>query len=397
MSQSDLTHNHPLDTDSCLASFVDALRAELAKSADPPPERQDLQGLIAQAESFDQVYRTRIYHLEQALDQALVCLEELRLQLRDQEALQAKLDNTEEIAFVQQQAIAQLKRQIEHQQDVLEAQRPEQPQVKTAGLEQISLPIGEQAIQLELYMLEPQEPPLQEPSPEPKFQSYLEKQIQELQTTLALRDERVLELEADLAHTYSRIEALEAQLETAQQQAKSASPPQWDKANLSLQPDFKIAQTKIEELETQLAKQTRLEAKLQQNCQELEAQRDRDQARMVTLEQQVNEMQEQILRQAKQSSEHETAIQHWKDRYTSSQKQITHLKGLLERFTPTHLADGESDRVRHSMLSDLLAALHRAIAPDSQDTGLPPAPPSQWQNRMELPDFLVNRRSSRMK
>ncbi|NJO51119.1 MAG: hypothetical protein HC840_18615 [Leptolyngbyaceae cyanobacterium RM2_2_4] len=67
---------------------------------------QDLLQSTAQSQSLEQQRVTRIYHLEQALDQALACLSDLRMQLQNQEILEAQLATTEEFAYVQQQAIA---------------------------------------------------------------------------------------------------------------------------------------------------------------------------------------------------------------------------------------------------------------------------------------------------
>ncbi|NJO75154.1 MAG: hypothetical protein HC833_16125 [Leptolyngbyaceae cyanobacterium RM1_406_9] len=67
------------------------------------PTDQDLLSKLAQSQSLEQQRVTRIYHLEQALDQALACLSDLRMQLQNQEILEAQLATTEEFAYVQQQ------------------------------------------------------------------------------------------------------------------------------------------------------------------------------------------------------------------------------------------------------------------------------------------------------
>ncbi|HEY9883488.1 MAG TPA: hypothetical protein V6C98_07740, partial [Thermosynechococcaceae cyanobacterium] len=58
----------------------------------------------------------RIRHLEQALDQSLASLSEMRLQMVDQRRLEAQLAATEDISNIQQRAIARLKLQLAHQQ-----------------------------------------------------------------------------------------------------------------------------------------------------------------------------------------------------------------------------------------------------------------------------------------
>ncbi|NJP08174.1 MAG: hypothetical protein HC866_00790 [Leptolyngbyaceae cyanobacterium RU_5_1] len=78
---------------------------------------------LEQARSLEHGQRERIHHLEQALDQSLASLEELRLQLVDQQFLETQLASTEEFANIQQRAITQLKQQLAQQQQALDAQQ----------------------------------------------------------------------------------------------------------------------------------------------------------------------------------------------------------------------------------------------------------------------------------
>jgi DNA anti-recombination protein RmuC len=67
-----------------------------------------------------------------------------------------------------------------------------------------------------------------------------------------------------------------------------------------------------------------------------------DQKRINQLEQQVAEMQEQILHQAQQSHEFETAVQHWKDRGTNAEQSLSQLKQIIEQLvTDRQLAELE--------------------------------------------------------
>lgn len=75
-------------------------------------EHQQLEQELAQAQQLTHHHVKRVTHLEQALDQAMTCLEELRQQLQEQEMLEAQLAVTEEFANVQQQAIVRLKYQL---------------------------------------------------------------------------------------------------------------------------------------------------------------------------------------------------------------------------------------------------------------------------------------------
>ena len=56
--------------------------------------------------------RERIKQLEQALEQSLVSINELKLQLKDQHLLETQLAATEEMANLQQQVINELQRQL---------------------------------------------------------------------------------------------------------------------------------------------------------------------------------------------------------------------------------------------------------------------------------------------
>jgi chromosome segregation ATPase len=87
-------------------------------------------------------------------------------------------------------------------------------------------------------------------------------------------------------------------------------------------------------LETELAKHLQHQALLQQACQELEQAREIQLARIAELEQQAAEMQEQILSQVQQAREAETAIQHWKDRYTDLHQHMLLLRQTLDSLNP---------------------------------------------------------------
>jgi hypothetical protein len=71
-----------------------------------------------QSSSLDFKLVQRVCLLQQALDQALSSLEELRAQVKDKQWVETQLANTEKYANVQQQAIAQLKHQLSQYVDV---------------------------------------------------------------------------------------------------------------------------------------------------------------------------------------------------------------------------------------------------------------------------------------
>ena len=81
----------------------------------------------------------------------------------------------------------------------------------------------------------------------------------------------------------------------------------------SLSASLLKAQNKLVDLETQCSNQSIMQAQFQHSTQEFAEKAQGWQSRSEELEQQVAEMQEQILHQAQQASEYETAVQHWKE------------------------------------------------------------------------------------
>lgn len=384
----------------------------------------------AQASELEQQRVARIYHLEQALDQALACLHDLRMQLQDQEVLEAQLATTEEFAYVQQQAIARLKQQLAQQQQVLNVHSGEaQGQDQTAQNLLLTTGAMTQAQHAELERLQTRI--AQGWAKLQTHRSSLEQQIEDLKSAMDLRQQRVSELESERLAARTHAANLEVQLETAQKQIQDLHSAlslhqsrlqevttQLDQAQLelskqqtvssslrrtqtiasaqeatitSLRQDLAMTQIKVEELETQLAKQMRLQARWQQNCQEAEAERDRHKTRTTELTQQASEMQDQIFAQARQASEYEAAVQHWKDRYLNSQRQITQLQELLEQAISQ---SGFPDtRLTSDALLELLTAIQSEVSsPKTADVSL--ASVSRF-SALDLPDFLVRHRSYR--
>lgn len=391
---------------------------------------QTLLDELAQAQVLDKERVARIYHLEQALDQALACLEELRLKVQDQNILEEQLVATEEFASVQQQAIARLKLQMAEQQQALEAQILETQQRDQAIQELLTtIETMTQAQQQEIERLRLRIS--QDHQEAQSHRSRIGKQFQDLQLALESRHQRVSELESETLAARSLTASLQGQLEASQQQIRelSASLRQYRSslaqletqieqthvvleerqnraANLhrqqasseqssamtTLQQDLAKALRQIEGLEEQLAQQTLNCTRLQQAQQEAEIERDRLQGRETLLEQQIAEMQEQILQQAQQVTEHETAIQYWKDRYATSQRQISHIRELVEQsLNELSLEDDAANAV----VADLLMAL-QMIQPAMPPEHLEPLQvglPLPRLGSVELPNFLVRRRA----
>ncbi|WAL60941.1 coiled-coil domain-containing protein [Thermocoleostomius sinensis] len=396
-----------------------------------PADYQVLLEELQQAQTLDRERVDRIQQLEQALDQALVWLNDLRAQLTDQALLETQLANTEEYAHVQQQAIARLKLQLADQQQTLDVQlletqqRDQAIQELMATIETMTHTQQQELERLRSFITQDQ-------VEVQTHRSLLTQQIQDLQTTLETRQQRIADLESETLSARTLAATLREQLATAQQQIKDLSvrlqqyQADWaqlesqlaevqsdrqtavklqssislpinlplqrlsaSEANtllVSLQHDLTRAHRRIEMLENQLAQQTRLQAHWQQSHQQLEEERDRLQTRTGILERQTAELQEQILHQAQQATEYETAVQYWKDRYLAQQHQLSQLHELAEQVS----SELEPDTIP-SALTDLLNSLLTLTA-NTGETLPPPSIPLPKFPTPELPDFLVRRR-----
>jgi chromosome segregation ATPase len=397
-----------------------------------PADYQALLEELTLFQALDHDRVARIHQLEQALDEALVCLEEVRLQLKNQETLEFQLAATEEFSHVQQQAIARLKLQLAEQQQTIDTQLLETQQRDQAIQELMAtIETMTQAQQRELERLRSY---ITQDQVEGKnHRNILEQQIQDLQTGLESRQHRISELESETLSARALTTSLREQLTTAQQQIKELSvrlqqhQADWTQleaqlaeaqsershplpakgliplsrswstsepgtALISLQQDVSRSHRRIETLENQLAQQARLQTRWQQGHQQLEEERDRLQTRVTTLEYQAAEMQEQILHQAQQATEYETAVQYWRDRHTTSQRQMTHLRERVEQA----LSQAGNDR-EESILSELLDTLLKAAPSAGKEKEAAPTPlPLPRFHTPELPDFLVRRRGRSM-
>ncbi|NET47560.1 MAG: hypothetical protein F6K09_02305 [Merismopedia sp. SIO2A8] len=89
-------------------------------------EQMDLQMVLDQRLSSETTISSedekRILHLEQALDQALIYLKELREQVKNQSQLEEQLASMEDYAYVQYQAITHLQAQVAQYQTTLSEQ-----------------------------------------------------------------------------------------------------------------------------------------------------------------------------------------------------------------------------------------------------------------------------------
>ncbi len=368
-------------------------------------------GILAELEQMQAQSRhdlERIQDLELALDQSISNLNELRLQIIDQRFLEEQLASTEEIANVQQQAIHQLKRQFSEKQAALE-QQIHQAQTREQDYQRL-LGAAETFAhhqQVELERLRSQV--THDRSDEPQ-QTHLISQIDELQMAMQTQQQRVLELESQELTARSLAANLELHLQEAQKQIRRlyrelndrhtainelearlegdfAADPSLNAFALTQTSDPAQSLQKVEELESQMVKQMATQALLQQACQELELDREQSQTRIAELERQSAEMQEQILSQAQQASEYETAVQHWKDRFYSTQDKVGQLKELLENDLPHESPE----------LAEIFAAIQAASTIAVEPLTRSPGKTDSFNEdlKIDLPDFLTRRRTYR--
>jgi chromosome segregation ATPase len=371
--------------------------------------------------SQDRHRTTRIHHLEQALDQALSCLEEMRLKVQEQGMLESQLAATEKFACVQQQAIARLRLRIKQQQQVIDAHlievrdrsrslmqhtlhpdtRPH-PSLNSPGPGAFHLDSQVQALQAALTanqhrMTELEQEAQQAQELASRLQGLLEtaqQQVQNLSIALSLNDSRIAELEAQLADTpHPNAEAI------ALGHTPGSTKPRWraqhNPAIATLGHDLAKAQIKVEELEIELARQLRLQSMWQHRCHEVQTEGDRHRHRSNELEQQTLDLQEQVFQQAQQSTEYEAAIQHWKDQYLTSQRQIAHLRELLEETQLYILANEQSNPALSALFSELLAVVEFATLIEGEDLQSQGDSPAARFTLHDIPEFLLRRRNYR--
>lgn len=392
-----------------------------------------LQRELMQLRELDEDRVARIYHLEQALDQALLCIQELRVKVRDQGILESQLAMTEEFASIQQKAIARLQMQLQQQQRVLESATLQDDVNEYHGLLQEVVGVMKAiAAQQDQIIAQLQECQVNSQADAVTHAQRLDRETSKLQAALDQRERQILSLEAELLTSHAQLVRLQMELDAASYRVRSlrhdtkavASPPEEGRcrpepntlpdtqafiaellplsASQSAPQEFEpfspqqtIAklQAQIEELELQLSRQTGTQARWQQRCLELETDLQRYQTRTHETQQQIAEMQEEILRQTKQAGEYEAAIQHWKDRYLHNQRSLGQLQELLERVLPLSLSDPDSGVELNPALSELLMAIQSALMPEHDDDLSPTASPTPRFNTLDIPDFLIRRRS----
>lgn len=354
--------------------------AELGEEvAEPLAEEERLERLIAERQESD-YHQRRIKHLEQALLQCQVYIDELKAALNDQDLLEDQLAKTEEYTHIQQQAIATLKAQLGQTQssqveldDLHQQKSTLQQQLKDQEAELEALQLQQQQTHTELENLRDQYSRLchqlqysQESTVQETQQRIIAQQTSErLRNQLQIAASQQQALEAKLAQVESNLQ--EDQHIIAALQKSTQSDSQKNQAIQGLSATLLNSQKKIAHLEAELSQQTIIQAQLQQASHELEAQANQDRERATALESQIAEMQEQILHQAQQASEYETAVQHWKDRAKRSTQILSQFQPLLNLWM-NHPDTFSRDEESVGKLSQLLADLNQMLTPPPTDS-----------------------------
>lgn len=312
---------------------------------------------LALLRSQMQKHVDRIRNLERALDQSLILVAELREQLVDQQFLEKQLAATEEIANIQQQAITKLKQQLADQQSP-PSNLTGHPSA-TAGADS-----AESAF----------------PACTIGWQDAASQKLVDLTQQLETRQHVIEQLETELDRAHLELQEQQLLIDSLQR----STGMQTVTHNSSLDQELFTAHCKIQELEIQVSKQITTQAILQHTCHELEQARDRYHARAQELELQTADMQEQILKQAQQASEYETAIQHWKDRYGKSQDYLHRMHDLI----------GQLDSPSATELLELVSTVHGILtAPEPENATLTTNRPP----KMDIPDFLARHQRYRVR
>ena len=313
---------------------------------------------MSQEGSLDFRLVKRICHLQEALDQALDSLDDLKARVQDQQLLESQLAKTEKFSNVQQQLINHFKHQL-----IQKTHRRDQAlQELMADLTNL---VERQQIELERLHVRVQQG-------QAEIQNYLvrlKNQYQGSQTTPYSPQQERMDLESEVMVARALTVSLSAQLKIAQQHIQAlnavlnhhqislgrieALVEQWQppseesqipSQSNGIQPidtdpkstpfellrELKSKQLIVDELETELDKQFKQQTQLGHRCQELAAQRDHYKLLSDDLERQNVEFQEQIFKQTSQAHEYEATIQYWKDQYLACRDQLAGLEDSLD-------------------------------------------------------------------
>jgi chromosome segregation ATPase len=294
----------------------------------------------------------RIRQLEQALYQCQLYIDELKQKLIDQEFLEGQLATTEAFSHIQKQAIETFKLQAAEQQALQDELEATQQQVQSLKGEQSKVLAFAQQKESEFSTLQLQM--LQERAEIDRLKdkkAQVTAQLDALQSSLVQEtQQRILaQKTADRLRTEQRnrdgaMQSLESRLAQAEEMLthreavivalKERNQPdsQKDQFIQGISTTLLKAQRQITDLQSELSSQSILHAQIQHTAHELDQDTKVAQARSEQLEQQVNDLQEQVLRQAQQASEYETAVQHWKTRCSEAEEWTSQVSQLWDEL-----------------------------------------------------------------
>lgn len=205
MSQSDVAYGfRPADDES---PGIEALAAALESSALSADKA--ILGDFDSLQSSDDPLTARILQLEQALDQALACIRELRSRLRNQSMLEAHLVRTEEFSHAQQQAIARLKQQLKEQQHAFDAQQRD-AKAREKTLQELVAMAQAQREELEMLRNCLFSVSVSQDEADP-----VQRQMADLKQALDCRQQHIVELETELWHARETIQLLEQNVQSS--------------------------------------------------------------------------------------------------------------------------------------------------------------------------------------
>jgi chromosome segregation ATPase len=292
----------------------------------------------------------RIRQLEQALYQCQLYIDELKQKLVDQEFLEGQLATTETFSHIQKQAIETLKFQVAEQstlQAELESVQQQIQSIKTELSEMTALAQHKETqfstLQLQVLQERAEMDRLKDKKAQVRAQLeamqgsmvqetqqkiIAQKTADRLRTELRNRDLTMRSLESKLQQAEEMLSHREDMITALKDRNRPDS--QKDQFIQGISSTLLKAQRQITDLQNELSNQTILQAQLQHTTHELEQDTKVAQTRSEQLEKQVNDLQEQVLRQAQQASEYETAVQHWKTRCLEAEEWTSQVAQLWE-------------------------------------------------------------------
>jgi len=310
-------------------------------------------------------FESRIKHLEAALEQCEMYINDLKALLSDQEFLESQLASTEEYSHIQQKAIVALRDQLSYQQNAeseleilrdqraaLSAQVDQQLQSLTelqskftqAEREVNRLQSLSQKLDAELQLaLDTDVESTQQRIIAQQTNERLRAEIRNLEDNVKLLNNRVSKHDSE----QKRYRAIINALQNAQK-----SDSQKNLAIRNMSSSLLMAQDTITALENELSSQSLMQAQLQQASFELEENVKDNFVRIDAQERQIAEMQEQILHQAQAAHEYETAVQHWKDKAEKYESLLGQLFNLLDTLPESPDAINAEDYAKLIELRD---------------------------------------------